>query len=323
MEPKSLFDKPMNELREAFVRARLAEPATFSHEEIVAWLEDAAQETDNFKRAPYFVNHFDELNGASIAEILHDNATPSAEPPEWLLAGIKRANRDPAWFAGIVRALQNGGAKVYYPWTNTIGVPPVAIIDNDAWILHPCIHASASPNAALSADKAEISDVLGILNGEILEQRPKMDAARAFLKQEARHAILHERKMAEQDFDEAVAVSTDGTRIVRAAEVVVLPDKPWYQAAIYPASAFIETKILRTDHMGRFKLAKETLRSPPRTIAEYVRWSTHSDHFSSAMRIGHGQAFDECRHFDGQPRLVTEARYCPSPLPDGGQTITV
>ncbi|NBS41183.1 hypothetical protein EBS80_00805 [bacterium] len=173
---RQLFDKPLADLREAFVRARFAEPAMFGRADIPKWLADPEWTgIIDFDKSRAFVRSFEEVwENLERDQELARYATPTNKIPDWMLSRV-----------------------------------------NDKMALE-------------------------ILNAEIKGNRPNANEARAFLNRIARHAVANVRKDAERDFDEAAAVSADGTKIVKAAWVLAANVTPASFTELYPGSALID-----------------------------------------------------------------------------------
>src|SRR3989339_1779159 len=117
-----IFDKPLSELSDAFVRQRFAEDNIFGRPDIEEWAAAPGFVTIPFNKAPallrYFLNLWEKTN---LSWVLRTKATPMEEPPWWLLWHLeKRGFETTEPFTEIITTLQRGGAKVYYPWHNSI-----------------------------------------------------------------------------------------------------------------------------------------------------------------------------------------------------------
>jgi hypothetical protein len=265
----TLFRKPMDELREAFVRARFAETAMFGRPDIEAWLDDPTKDADvvDYQKMPIILTRPTFATTPELMSLLQEHATPAeyGELPRWLEHRIVSAEHHRASFINIIMSLQCGGARVYYPWKNTIDLPPVACIGTDIY----CLKAPANALQSLMViDFAATRHVLEILNAEILGRRPKAESARRFLKELVRETAKDARKKAERDFDEAVAVSADGKRIMKAKWVVVVKlvvGSEWGSRILYPSSAFTGNKCLIDGVATRTHFSDEEL-----TTAKYL-----------------------------------------------------
>jgi hypothetical protein len=171
-------------------------------------------------------------------------------------------------------------------------------------------------------------------------------AARRLLCDGLATCIKEERAKAEHDFDTAVAVSANGTKIVHADYVVVAESTGAYEAraVIYPASAFRE-KLLRSPRMGRephpggtgmpdkcytddtahITYALSHPGDPLNTrgsLGHELSPYNHSGHRGSLQRLVEYWMRDRRREMLIRRFLLTTRDFCPSPLPDGGVEVT-
>ncbi len=309
-----LFDKPMSELREAFVRARFAEPAMFGREDIEEWLDNPAFDTVSFDRAPEFLRHFSLVwKDVNLSWVLRTKATPQSESPEWFLWRIQlKSGYDRNAMNAIIATLQLGGAQVYYPWNNVVGHGPVVLIENDVYSITYPIDTF---DPIMCVRKTDVRAVLEILNGEINNQRPKMDEVRTYFKTEAGKAISIAREAAQRDFDEAVAVSADGTKIVKAQWVFVVGANTGNRrGTLFPASELTEKKAIVREPIVRKEVFNYDVDSP-------VRFYMHSR--------PRGEKFPPQWLYTIHPRngtakiLIINRNDFPHVLPLGGREIVV
>lgn len=320
MEP--LFDKPMVELREAFVLTRFAEPAVFGRRDIEEWLHNSTLNIDDLiqSRAEWgnlgFIRHLErELGNAgtqTFANWIRDNATELEDPPSPFLASLPNARR----FYALLNVVRKGGTATYHDWSQSSPSWPVLITHNEASAAE-----NKECNKVVLLREATIVDVIRILLAEVMDNRPKRERALAWLSNEYTHAITKIRLDAERDFDEAVAVSADGTKIVKVEEVLVIAED-WRSMIIYPASAFTDAKILRSSELGH-RVSNQGTSHQFKPIERYVAWFLMADDPRRQLEQCDGQLLETGPWFDKKRRLITEARYCPSPLPDGGREIRV
>lgn len=125
----------------------------------------------------------------------------------------------------------------------------------------------------------------------------------------------------EQEFYAAVAVSTDGTQLVHADEVIVV-DEDNDLLFVFPANSFHERKIVRNPRMDVHVLAfdtKQELRG-----FSYAQWISALVKSKYHMSQGGGQLLhiDRFKHWDGKTRLITCKCFCPDPLPEDGVLLT-
>lgn len=306
MEP--LFDKPMDELREAFVRARFAEAQVFDRPDIEEWLERLRGPQDVTRVAAWdapFWNQFMALrwNGpdnradrqaSSLARILRDYATPTSEVPIQIFGD----QRDET--IRVLRGMLDSTTTIHH----LVGPRRLILVNSESG--RTLLEGLKKDTVVISPTTAD--DVVWALFQECFEGQTKAEDAFRWLKGQYSHAIGRARSLAETDFDEAVAVSADGKKIVKADEVCVVLGKD--RVVIYPASAFSRNKILRSTYMARLQTSLN------KVVDNYARWIL----LSETMRLARasGQFLDCSFHLKGKTRLVTELRFCPSPLPEGG-----
>ncbi|MBU0645878.1 hypothetical protein KJ611_00140 [Patescibacteria group bacterium] len=146
---------------------------------------------------------------------------------------------------------------------------------------------------------------------------------------------------AEKDFDQAVAISADGTQIVLADWVLVISSAPidlsivsqgWWRSKakkLYSGQSFRPNKILRSDNLLRLNLkpgaqsaskftGRESLNSAVIiTMAKNIcRQEMRPDHPHQIAAVLQGW------RQEAPPVLfITLSGYCPSPWPDGGEII--
>jgi hypothetical protein len=317
-----LFDKPMNELREAFVRQRFAEPAVFGHADIEGWLhqsthsvDDPSNSTSEWGAMGFLMHLKRDLGDAgtrTYSDWIRDNATALQEPPDTFLVGLPYARP----FYALMEVLQHGGCEIYYGWSRKTTSWPVVIIDHHAYVAE-----FKGPNHILALRPATIPDVMRIFFAEVMDNRPKRQRTLVWLQNEYTHAIANARYSAQRDFEEAVAVSADGTRIVKAGWVFVI-EKDYKMGKLFHASAFHENKILISSTHNR------------RTVG----WGQGTDRdnylsrfLTEAPNYTGGATFlitDPDERIKGFGRVYVvdtniDPQRLPSPLPEGGREIRV
>lgn len=312
--PQPLFDKPLYELRETFVRARFAEPSVFGRPDIEQWLHKSTHHIDDPVNSTSewsaigFLDHLEsELSNAGarvFAAWIRDNATELQNPPEAFHTSRSYAET----FSTILDVLRVGGAVIYQGWSRKHDAWLVLIIDNNAFVAE-----FKGADHILTLRPATIMDVERVLGAEVMANRPKRDQALEWLTTEYTHAIAMVRALARRDFNEAVAVSTDGTKIVKAEEVAVILNED--RLMIFPASAFKPCKILRAPGQQRLDVPQA-----PRGCT-YAEWILRYD-LPKSLWTTRGQFLDTSPYLNKRI-FVTERRFCPSPLPDGGREMRV
>lgn len=133
------------------------------------------------------------------------------------------------------------------------------------------------------------SVVLFLIDAEWERHYPHWREARQFVCDLYAADVKKVREEAEKDFAEAIAVSADGTKIVKAdAVVVAMPNGDRIKFTGSFLNTFREKKILRSEEMRRF--------------------SYHGPHFSR------GQVYFLPDGEGSSPTFFTEAHFCP-PMP--------
>ena len=113
-----------------------------------------------------------------------------------------------------------------------------------------------------------------------------------------------------------MALTADGKDIVCCEEVVVIDG---HNAIIFPPAVFAENKILANPTKHRFSydqpMKAETLRL----------WLSSLVNNGRLEQSGQGQFFAEYRVMDKRDKtgFITDIRYCPDPLPNGGRKISL
>lgn len=348
-----LFDKPMAELREAFVRARFAQEDVFGKPNIEEWL---ANQRAYYGSPDHWVHLIERLASKATFDLtrLHEMAVRmplkrlrNSGVHEWpdsvdacytdacytLISGLDERRAD-VYTTGLGSALH----LVVY---KRRGVPyrAIAITTSDDVALTPSPRYVLCP--ATNADFLRVVLDFGLLPDH--NPTRMRENARKFLCDTLEAHIGEERGKAEHDFDTAVAVSADGTKIVHADWVVVLGhigDCSHLHDLKFPAAAFMERKILRLRarrpcYDYSFKVGGPRIRLDGRDDPTVERF------FSTDGRV-HGQwepqyadfrkIVDHARWAPPEQKLLelsdgriflTHRDQCPSPLPDGGIKVTV
>ncbi|MEK7619997.1 MAG: hypothetical protein AAB413_02030 [Patescibacteria group bacterium] len=325
-----LFDKTYDELREAFVRARFAEPAVFGRPDIEEWLRDSTRHVVDPLNptsewgAGAFHWHLKEILGGrgdrEIVDLLLLHTTPQIDPPETLLVGIPHAGE----FYTLLRTLQLGHAMLFCGRSLHTDSWPILVINNKAYVAE-----FKEPNHILALRPAISTDVKRIFFAEVMYNRPKRERALDWLTTEYQHVIANTRYAAQRDFDEAVAVSADGTKIVKAKWVMVYGRTPEWGQRVYllPGEAFRVTKCLITS-IFRERIDDRFLAQwlAPRidTLDDFFAWEAMMTpvHMNRKLRLTTMTAKRTYKEDLGSLLTIDEV-CCPSPLPDGGREIKV
>lgn len=360
-DEKRLFDKPMDELREAFVRTRFAQEDVFGKPDIEAWLTGQREaERPEEKTWTRFLSRgtvqpwadrdfFDLRSHATALGVLNEQFGSVGEANAYgpiydRLAFVPRG-LDPK------RGLYSGDAGMLYVEDHIHG--PMFVV-RDEW--------DKSGGVTITRIRSRNENpgartILGVVLAEWQCGRPKWREARASLCRAFEDEISRERAKAEADFDSAVAVSADGTKIVHADWVVVYdpstrPPSSAYdgwgsrRCLIFHGETFRERKIRRESEYGRVdpyvpsdsgRLGNDFPRVPIESqIARVLRWAEYPslldemDRKRRQLFVRLSYIHGVSPHEDERPQVdlrtnifVTDPRSCPSPLPDGGVEVTV
>lgn len=335
------FDKPMTELREAFVRARFGQADVFGRPDIEEWLTGQREaERPEDKTWVHFLGRrtvqpwadrdfFDLRSHATSLGVLNERFRSVGEADAYgpiydCLAFVPRG-LDPK------RGLYSGDAGMLYVEDHIHG--PMFVV-REEWgkdggvTITRVRDRSKNPGART---------ILGVVLTEWQCGRSRWQEARASLCCAFDDAITHERAKAEADFDSAVAVSANGTKIVHADWVVVVPASlphprseswvPRSRMTVFPGTAFRALKILKSNERMRLEphydpwshriaSAEDAGRAAAEQFAIVMRSPEPSQAFGYLDKgVGAKGCQDSC--------LITTANFCPSPLPDGGVEVTV
>lgn len=335
------FDKPMAELREAFVRTRFAQEDVFGKPDIEAWLAGQREaERPEEKTWAHFLGRrtvqswadrdfFDLRSHATALGVLNEQFGSVGEANAYgpiydRLAFVPRG-LDPK------RGLYSGDVGMLYVEDHIHG--PMFVVRDECGksggvTITRVRGRSENPGARV---------ILGVVFAEWQRGCPKWREARASLCRAFDDEITNERAKAEHDFDTAVAVSADGTKIVHADWVVVVPvrlphprSEPWVprnRMTVFPGAAFRALKILKSNERMRLEPhydpfsrrithAEDAGRAAAEQFAIVMRSPEPSQAFGYLDKgVGAKGCQDSC--------LITTADFCPSPLPDGGVEVTV
>lgn len=308
---KALFKLSYEQLKENFVRNRFGEQMYYEKENIEKWLAEQrkADRPEMEENGDGMWNHylsklamfnvFDDAwlfdcmcKFASGAESILEEGYGEAEDQLKLVQRIKP----------LLTALHSckTDAEIFY--CHTLGV--IVFFPADMSFMGIKENVTDQTHIALKpfgenpgADSFQLFDVIFATWMRGLQ---KDKEARDFLCDLLATDIAETRKEAEKDFDEAVAVSEDGRKIVMADRIIVFEPGKKDEAKVFQGKLFTNIKILRSETMHRA-----------------------CDEFCSAMSRGKGSDQYYIENYRGTgSELITQKKYCPDPLPDGGEKIT-
>ena len=326
-----LFEKPLYQLRTGFVGSCLARPDMFGRPDIGIWVHGFSQRDRGHSgswETPRFLEVLKEQwdsDGSRFRQMektLHRYVTPAARPPQWFLAATRP--EDPAR-TRVMSLLGGNDVTIYYP--RTAGKERVALVTKgrDTFAIDHEVDRSSTPWGAMTGiRRARMDEVISLVVDEFRQSLPKAGTAAGFFVKMYEETIETVRVAAQRDFNEAVAVSADGTRIVKADQVVVILND--HYVLVYPTIAFADPssamrdsdrKILRAERLqptgSRPVLAKTE------SIKEYIRSMMESEQFKRKYELGDSQYLDPRSALDRRRWLFTDFKYCPSPPPTYGK----
>ncbi|MBI2624080.1 hypothetical protein HYW67_01115 [Candidatus Parcubacteria bacterium] len=291
----ALFIKPMAELKEAFVQARLAEEQYFGHRHVERWLE-RQQRTGRIVHPEQWNRCFcrDAVLFAAAGrelEVLRQFADSSAtipRGPEEYADEVRHRKR----IAPLLEAIACANTEIYYGDVHGLivvcgGNGPGA----SAFVFVEDHDANGKKFTAIKPLHSVF--VMDAVFATWKRGGPNAEAARTFLCDTVAGLIRKDRVEADADFDRAVAVSADGRKIVHADWVVVrdlegsLLEAPSGPTAVFPASSFQMKKLLR----GRVRRTETVFGGGPLTP-------------QTVVRVVRDQALPHVRLYPGEQLLV-------------------
>lgn len=292
-----LFTKSYAELSEAFVREKLGEVQAFGRLDIEEWLvgQCEAQTPDDVWHRFFNLRSFGQAlaEGVDITSLLRENAeaTPLSAATE-----LEDEYASPLDDLAVVfsSVLQSGKVTLYRGKSCMIfdcGGQPIVLVmyeDDDRSICQATFLGSWH--------------VINALFYTWKKGGPRAPLARIVLCDTLAKRIAQERIKAQSDFDSAVAVSADGTKIVQATSVVVYGDG---EPRRYPASAFFTQKII----LERDRKMSRTEASSQGGIDAYI-----DEFLDTLMARRHEQLLVTSRTWSVSV-FVTHKKFCPDPLP--------
>lgn len=295
----------MDELRKAFVKARFAQEDVFGKADIEEWLESQHEtkmpEETLWRR--FLSRNSIEISVEKMSQgwILDEFATRVADQDR---DSIMKAVQESGHYDWLCNLLLNlpfySGRKGEYVLTRYLEFFVITIEGDIAQMRH----------ADLRRHLVCVPAIINVIFAEWQNKRPRWMIARHLLCSVLAADIAKERTKAENDFNRAVAVSEDGTKIVCADEVIVITDDD--KILVYQPQAFVNNKILRDDKILRHGIGGSRDETPNPLNILILR---ERQIYSSGFLRGLG--------YDWKKRLITHAKFCPNPLPEGGVELDV
>lgn len=303
----------MAELREVFVRARFAEEKVFERADIEEWLEQqrsAERPLDSTGNEihPAWEHFPPRERHKSRGYGLTDFATPTI--PQGQL------DNDPFYdiekYGKASLALRKFNMPLFLG--RSMAILQTDPTWQDLWATAFAIDWNGKSICLTEADADPDKFTLAVrevLFAEWTYHRPRWEKAREIICASAEARLLEQRVKAEADFNSAVAVSVDGTQIVCADRVIVVvrnPNNKSRRLLSFSAVAFNRNKILRVAEIQHDNVL---FRNISRLYSNIINVPAF---FMSDVP----QTLFSTNH-ESKPRFfVTEEKFCPSPLPEGG-----
>jgi len=320
-EKKPLFDKPIDELRKAFVRARFGQKNVFGREDIEVWLSsqyhsepgESVPDRSETGFGVFMLELVSSLKGADLVEGLSVYAGIWLDDI-WRARSREAAGEDMFFIQGILLA------QPYSTFCAFEETGPIIILQSESQDKRLAFYFK--DNTMSPVDEEVVIDAI------FAKWRNKnFEKAKDFVYEACKKMIEQERKKAEDDFDRAVAVNADGTKIVHADEVLVINGHS--QLLVFPAEVFRQNKISRAgmlyEHYPEYSSADW---NEAKTCARegynvygwlYKHWLKRRADFN----ISHFIAYLHPDLFDGKTRFITQLEFCPRPLPEGGVEVPI
>ena len=315
----ALFTTELGERRNAFVRVRFAEQQVFGFADIEEWLKSQKEaERPDMPRWAKFIERFTTKIQVGSQLACLSGATPiSPMHLEKISSGS---------YEQILNLLSKG--KLYWGLHEGILKPDemsnsffaITEVDNKLVIERVGNHRSQEENAQI---------LLWILLEEWNMQRPKSNIARDSLWHELKNVIQKERREAEDDFNNAVATSEDGTKINNSNWVVVVQKSC---KTLFPAAAFLDRnqKIMLDDRTGGriniTNVSSNTTASILISLKQHPEWcyrDISKDPWPYVTLDCGRVTYNTKGHENPSIKILFISEdYCPSPLPSGGVEVT-
>lgn len=321
-EKKPLFDKSMDELREAFVRSRFAEPQVFGRADIEEWLAQQREAPEIHRGADLATLWvgFDYAISERTCKVLEQYGysqpvDPAARVPDW-------ATRLYGSALNVLTALDSNRCRLYGCYKHGV----IVVCDEGDRICRFALYRDR-----LKAVGAE--EVAHAVHFAWNYGGPGMEEARRLICDSFERTIAKERTKAEADFNRACAVSADGRKICHADKVVVFGKGETGTATdlLFPSSAFSGQRIRLEPVDCSLGEAFRDYWSNPDQLMEWALTYRLSDPVGhSIVWYRQNTAYTRARPpkqlllccKDGRILFVHRDQ-CPDPLPEGGEELTV
>lgn len=269
----------LDQLEKAFIRNRFAQKDVFSDGDIEQKLITARKsETPDLQKWRTFwcdptqtwcldlgSNKDQHLK---ITNLLRKTCTPATGKHHEAILSLNDSYIPlPEDVQDFLKTLIDGGANVYATTTSTnldeITVHYVIVIRSCVYELQLKVfhkekvlfNTWPSPQEIRLSNCVSSDSIISVLLSEWQTHSPNWQLARTHLCGQLEERIICEGKKAKEEFDKAVAVSEDGSKIVHADWVIVVPDELTLGNAshvrIYENTRFTHNKILREPNIQR------------------------------------------------------------------------
>ncbi len=305
------------ELKHFFVRGRFAEANHFGNPDIEQWLE--VQRTSRMPSEKGWGHLVSTLNGPPISIPLAYRLLHSYGYRPDSVSGDNNEHISPAYrsLVPLLSGLNSGNFTIYY----SEGFGSIVVAKNPLQVFW--FNSDDKRKTTLAIGKIGLSVVIDAILTTWRRWAPKAAEARKFLCDRLAENIKKVKNEAEADFDRAIAVTSDGTKIVIADWVSIVDGD---REIVYRADVFRERKIERIE--STFVQMLRGARPYSQPYSETM-WNMLQKGGNTRYPFAR-QNFLEVRHRDiflhlgGQMNQLTgrffftHRRHCAEPLPTEG-----
>ncbi|MFH0779300.1 MAG: hypothetical protein V1928_00400 [Parcubacteria group bacterium] len=332
---KALFKLTYEQLKENFVRNRFGEQEYYEKEDIEEWLaaQRKADRPELEENGDGMWNHY--LSKLAMSNVfdeawLFDCMFKFASSAESILEQGYGESEDQLKLVQRIKPLlsvlhsSKRVAEIFY--CHSLGVIVFIPVPAEMAFMGIQENITDQTHVALKpfgenpgADSFQLFDAIF---ATWLRGLAKAKEARDFLCDLLAADVAKTRAEAEKDFDEAVAVSEDGKKIVKAHQVVVYDQNKPHEVIRFHGENFRARKILRLKKIIRDE--KKFMMSDERTIENILRYLRYNSNGPLSTLIVR-QIFAKLKFNkdanDSTTILFAEINNCPDPLPEGGERI--
>ncbi|MEK7135146.1 MAG: hypothetical protein AAB780_00370, partial [Patescibacteria group bacterium] len=248
-----LFKKSVSELREGFVRGRFAEENYFGRANIEKWLEKQKKarhpDVEQWNHCCSFGDRLMLFAHSRPIELLREYAEPLARVPQDMgYYELDEQIQHRAKLRPLLEGLDPKSFEVYYPYVHS----PIIIWKGEceagpeAFYWDLSADASGRPRTIVKYE-APSPMVMDAIFATWWRHTPKAAKARELLCDLVALDIAQVRREAEADFAEAIGVTADGEKILRANIVVVVPPR----GVAGPTRLYRDTRVFQDNKILR------------------------------------------------------------------------